>query len=108
MHKLLSVLDWAIIHFEQETTESLMDIARLIQIKAKEFVRVLTGALQDSITAQEIGMLQVAISMLFYGFYLEFGTVKMPPYPFIRPAIMWVKPFVSKEVWNHLGKMFTK
>lgn len=108
LNRFLTVLDWAIARFEKESTEGLMDVAKEIEEKAKRFVRVRTGALRDSITAQEISELEVAVSMLFYGYYLEYGTSRMPPYPFIRPALEQIKPHVSKTVWNHLGKLFHK
>lgn len=108
LNRLLSVLNWAILHFEDATTKGLMDVTEKIEEEAKEFVRVRTGALRDSITAQEIRELEVAVSMLYYGFYLEYDTVKMPPYPFIRPALEAIKPDVSKTVWTHLGQLFHK
>lgn len=108
LDRFLTVLDWAILHFEEETTDGLMGVAKEIEEKAKRFVRVRTGALRDSITAQEIHELEVAVGMLFYGFFLEYGTSRMPPYPFIRPALEEIKPHVSRTIWNHLGRMFHK
>ena len=108
MTRLLSVLDWAIAQFDNITDDALLDIAKQIEEKAKELAPVRTGALRDSITAQDIGQLQVAISMLYYGIFQELGTSKIPPRPFVRPAIEQTKAELSKLMWNHLGKLFHK
>ena len=49
--------------------------------------RVQTGRLRSSIT-HEVGQGEVAIgSNVYYGKYLEFGTSKMPPYPWLFPSV---------------------
>jgi len=49
--------------------------------------RVQTGRLRSSIT-HEVGQGEVAIGTnVYYGKYLEFGTSKMPPYPWLFPAV---------------------
>lgn len=106
LDRFLTVLDWAIARFEKETTEGMNNVAKEIERLAKRFVRVRTGALRDSITAAEIHELEVAVSFLYYGMFLEHGTSKMSPYPFIRPALEQIKPHVSRTCWNHLGKLF--
>ena len=106
--RLLNVLDKDIADFDKTTTEALDEVGDMIVQKAKRYVRVRTGALRDSISAELKHELVVFVSMLFYGFYLEYGTVKMPPYPFIRPALQELKPHIGPTVWKHLNKLFHK
>ena len=54
-----------------------------IAARARELVRVDTGETRDSIQVnEEDGTVEVAGA----GKFLEFGTVKMPAYPFLGPA----------------------
>ena len=72
---------------------------RLVQ-KMKSKVRVRTGALRDSIKAGDPEDDTLTFSMLHYGLYLELGTSRMPPYPFIQPSIEEVKaemPEIARE-----------
>ena len=49
--------------------------------------RVQTGRLRSSIT-HEVGQGEVAIGTnVYYGKYLEFGTVNHPPYPWLFTAV---------------------
>ena len=49
--------------------------------------RVQTGRLRSSIT-HEVEQGQVSIGTnVYYGKILEFGSVKMPPYPWLFPAV---------------------
>ena len=49
--------------------------------------RVQTGRLISSIT-HEVGQGEVAIGTnVYYGKYLEFGTSRMPPYPWLFPSV---------------------
>jgi len=49
--------------------------------------QVQTGRLRSSIT-HEVGQGEVAIGTnVYYGKYLELGTSKMPPYPWLFPAL---------------------
>jgi len=106
--RLLNVLDKAIAGFDKATTEALDEVGNIIVQKAKRYVLVRTGALRDSISAELKTKLVVVVSMLFYGFYLEYGTTKMPPYPFIRPALKELKPHIGDTLWAHLNKLFKK
>jgi len=49
--------------------------------------RVQTGRLRSSIT-HEVGQGEVSIGTnVYYGKYLEFGTSRMPPYPWLFVAV---------------------
>ena len=49
--------------------------------------KVQTGRLRSSIT-HEVEQGQVSIGTnVYYGKYLEFGTSKMPPYPWLFPSV---------------------
>lgn len=57
-------------------------LAQEVEAGAKAQAPVLTGALRDSIAA---GPDNVTVGVEYAGF-VEYGTVNMPPEPFLRPA----------------------
>jgi HK97 gp10 family phage protein len=67
--------------------------AKIIQVEAQRIVNKKTGLLRKSIYLRNGGQvgntLIYAIDvrrLAFYGKFLEYGTSKMHPYPFMRPA----------------------
>jgi len=74
--------------------KSLEQIGLVVERQAKINVsqssghpKVQTGRLRSSIT-HEVGQGEVAIGTnVYYGKILEFGSVKMPPYPWLYPAV---------------------
>ena len=63
--------------------------------------QVQTGRLRSSIT-HEVGQGEVAIGTnVVYGKYLEFGTSRMPPYPFLFPAVELKKPEIIEALKGH-------
>lgn len=54
---------------------------------AQARVHVRSGHLRDSITSEVTNDTMTAYSDLEYAPYQEFGTVKMPPAPFLIPAL---------------------
>ena len=74
--------------------KSLEQIGLVVERQAKINVsqssghpKVQTGRLRSSIT-HEVGQGEVAIGTnVYYGKYLEFGTVNHPPYPWLFPAV---------------------
>lgn len=77
------------------TNEAVGKIAAQAAGHAKDFAPYDTGALQNSIEAENIspGLWEVHDGVE-YGIYQEFGTHKMAAHPFIAPAI--------EMVWNEL------
>lgn len=108
LDRLIQVLDEAIVRFEKEATEGLNAIAYKLESNMRHKVPVRTGALRDSITVEERGRLEALISLLYYGFFVEYGTSKMAAKPFIRPSFEAIKNDVSNLVWKHVGKLFHK
>ena len=63
--------------------------------------QVVTGRLRSSIT-HNVGQGEVEIgSNVVYSKYLEFGTSKMPPYPFLFPAVELKKPEIIEALKGH-------
>ena len=63
--------------------------------------QVQTGRLRSSIT-HEVGQGEVTIgSNVVYSKMLEFGTSKMPPYPWLYPAVELKKPEIISALKGH-------
>jgi len=63
--------------------------------------KVQTGRLRASIT-HNVNPGEVEIgSNVVYSKYLEFGTSKMPPYPFLFPAVELKKPEIIEALKGH-------
>lgn len=103
---LIARLTEASEEIEPEIAEALKEIADKLVAKMKGKVRVGTGALRDSIEWRQVKKLAFQISMIYYGLFLEWGTSKMPPYPFIRPSIEEVRSEIEEIVWFHLEDSF--
>ena len=68
-------------------TEFLGDIAGAIFKRANELVPVKTGFLKSSIQVLIEGDNIVVGAFAPYAGFVEFGTSKMPPKPYLRPAV---------------------
>lgn len=68
-----------------------------IEAHAKSMAPIDTGALANSIGAEQVGELSWVVRVgVHYGIYVEFGTFKMAAQPYLTPAFMLVGPrFVS-------------
>lgn len=62
------------------------ETARRVQTDAKQIVPVDTGALQGSIDIEVSGLTAEVFTTLRYAPFVEFGTYKDRPQPFITPA----------------------
>jgi len=63
--------------------------------------QVVTGRLRSSIT-HNVSSGEVEIgSNVIYSKYLEFGTSKMPPYPWLFPAVELKKPEIIEALKGH-------
>ena len=63
--------------------------------------KVQTGRLRASIT-HNVNPGEVEIgSNVYYSKYLEFGTSKMPPYPWLFPALELKKPEIIEALKGH-------
>lgn len=106
LDKLQYALDHAIMWFDRLADEGIHEIAEKLGFNMRQRVRVKTGALRDSITVKKQYTLIIAIIMLYYGFYLEYGTSKMPAYPFIRPSTEALRSETTGIMWKHLKTLF--
>lgn len=71
---------------QRRAPQAIRSTARSIERSAKAMAPVLTGALRSSI-GSDVGALSATIGTdLYYAAYQEWGTSKMAPNPFMRPA----------------------
>ena len=61
--------------------------AQQVETEAKRLVPVLTGNLRRSITHQVSSDAAIVSAAAGYAFYVEFGTGRMSPRPYLRPAL---------------------
>lgn len=86
LDKLLRKLDSIEPLVEEAVEKALEKSGTLIEADAKTFVPVDTGALKDSIYHKvQDGQLEVGATMP-YAIFVEFGTYKMRPQPYLTPA----------------------
>jgi HK97 gp10 family phage protein len=73
--------------------------ARDIEAYAKSVVPVDTGTLKNSIQAErEHGLLWIVAPHTDYAVYVEFGTRRMRPRPYMRPAAEHVREIFLKAM----------
>lgn len=53
---------------------------------ARRFAAVLTGFMRENVEARVSGLSGEVVSLADYSEFQEYGTSKMPPHPFMRPA----------------------
>lgn len=83
----LTALHAAVAH-SASLHNKLRAIAEDIVTEAQSLAPVLTGALRDSITAEDLGGGEFdVVAGVDYASYVEFGTMYAQAQPFLRPAI---------------------
>jgi len=108
--RLIARLGRASDKIDPETVEGLNQVADRIVEDAKVIVRVDTGSLQKSIRKQHHVSQQYIHSIgvsaggyivnpktgriVNYARHLEYGTSRMPPYPYLTPALEQNRPFL--------------
>jgi len=108
--RLIARLERASDRIDSETVEGLNQVADRIVEDAKATVRVDTGSLQKSIRKQHhvsqghIHSIGVSAGgyivnpktgrLVDYARYLEYGTSRMPPRPYMTPALEQNRPFL--------------
>jgi HK97 gp10 family phage protein len=65
---------------------------------ARSNVPVLSGALKNSLYLRQTGARSVVGTDLFYSTFVEYGTSRMAPDPFIGPAFVEWEPKLVREV----------
>lgn len=70
--------------------KALKEVAPQMEAEMKDFAPVDTGKLRDSIKVQAVQGQnpRIEISTVDYGFFVENGTSKMAPQPFVAPVVM--------------------
>lgn len=85
---------------QRRAPEAIRTTANAIQRDARRLAPRLTGALRNSIRS-DIGALSATIGTdLYYAGYQEFGTSKMSPNPYMRPAFARNIGRLEKELGN--------
>lgn len=86
------------IKFNNETIETLKEKAQLylatiaenVRIEAKSIVPIKTGKLRDSIEVfdgETKNEKYIGTKTTTYSLFVELGTIKMDPHPYLRPAL---------------------
>lgn len=97
VHRLASDLAAAPARVEREVGEVLADGADDLAARARALVPVATGATRASIQASGSGLEQV-VSAGGAAIFLEYGTSRMAPRSFLRPAAEVVEPQLAQGV----------
>jgi HK97 gp10 family phage protein len=63
-----------------------LQFAKAIRDTARELVPFVTGRLHDSISVEDRGLATDVVADAPYAGFVEFGTVRMAPRPYMRPA----------------------
>lgn len=72
---------------EAASIKVVADITNKVAQDARSLVPVLTGALKGSITPHVAGLFGEVTADIRYAEYVEFGTYKDTPQPFMMPAL---------------------
>lgn len=97
-----------------DVTPAILEATLVVQRRAKAMSPVDTGNLRGSIrwkidNAGKPNVYGTVLTNVEYGLYQEFGTVNIPPHPFLRPALKAerknvdriVKEYIKKELRKH-------
>lgn len=88
MKKLAKRLERAAAVLEQKLAEAAQAAASQAAEEARRNVPVDTGELRESITCSADGLTAQVRADAPYAALVEYGTRRMPPRPFLRPAAM--------------------
>src|SRR5712692_10290859 len=88
-------------------TSSLGDAANEIANLAQRYAPVRTGALRDSINAEQTGPMSYGISAdAEYATFVEFGTIRMLARPFMRPAVIEGNQLILEAAYEAIQEAF--
>ena len=73
---------------ERDFADIIGQCAQIVCDRAKEICPVDTGRLRDSITAESDGEKAYVSANTDYAAYVEFGTSKTAPHPYLVPALL--------------------
>jgi HK97 gp10 family phage protein len=87
-----------------EATRAVQESGKQLQQAAQAAAPVRTGALRGSIKVTGSGLTATVGTDLRYAPYVEFGTGKMAPEPFLNPAVDGVEGSFYTAVEDAAGK----
>lgn len=83
---------------ENNMQSIVLSAAEQVKNSAKSLCPVDTGRLRDSISVNAEGSTAVVSANTDYAAYVEFGTSKMPPQPYLVPALIENSGAVLKAI----------
>lgn len=89
-----------------DSSRTLDKVAGHVEGSAKEIVTVRTGATRDSIETTGSGLVREIGPTTRYGFFLENGTFKDAPQPFMGPALDKHTDELIAELTDVAGDLF--
>ena len=105
LDKLLSSIEKQPEKIQKEAGDTIVNTGLRVEKRAKSNAPVDTGYLKAHIKSERTGTLSADItSSAEYSIYNEFGTRKMSPHPYMRPAIKMEEPFLYQKLDNLLKK----
>ena len=106
IERLTARIDKAVTSLDPKIQEGLRIVGENIVADAKAFAPVKTGRLRDSINGIVYGnMLEVHVEAE-YAAYVEYGTSRMMPRPFLRPAFEINRPDLIAVLKGELREVF--
>jgi HK97 gp10 family phage protein len=98
-----------------ELTEIMDEAGEIVLAEVKQRAPVRTGKLRDNIVKEDPTVKADEITLNvgpnregFYGYFLEAGTSKLAPHPWIRPAHKAAKPKVDRFVADEIAKLIDR
>lgn len=105
MDDLIRRIERQPVEIKQEADNILKNTSLRVEKRAKYYAPYDTGYLEQNIMAEPQGNLAYTVtSKAEYSVYQEWGTRKMPPHPFMIPAMEQEKPFMFQKIDNLLKK----
>lgn len=94
-------LNRAVFNLEHKVGELIQETCQLCEAQAKLFCPVDTGKLMDSITYVRESALSASVSTnVEYAIFVEMGTYKMEPQPYLFPAFEIATSYFDQDVNN--------
>lgn len=105
MDKLINRIEKQPAAIQKEAGGIIQNTALRVEKRAKEMAPRDTGYLLNHIKAEKTDELGAdVVSQAEYSIYNEMGTRKMPPHPYMRPAMEQESPFIFQKLNNLLKK----